>query len=96
MLIRRIKQGKVYKNYSDIGGLRCIYHVLCKVHLCVTVRSVSLWKFGFYCECYVCNACAEHSLNHFIVYLIIYAILCCVSVHDGEVLCCEVHELQQR
>ena len=27
-------------------------HVMCEVHLCVTVRSVSLWKFGFYCECY--------------------------------------------
>jgi len=46
--------------------------------VCVTVRQVSLWKFGFYCECYVCNACVECNLNHFIVYLIVYANLCCV------------------
>jgi hypothetical protein len=32
----------------------------------------------FYCECYFCNACVERNLNHFIVYLILYANLCCV------------------
>jgi hypothetical protein len=42
------------------------------------VRSVLLWKFGFYCVCYVCNAHVERNLQHFIVYLITYANLCCV------------------
>jgi len=54
-------------------------HVLCEVHLCVTVRSISLGNFGFYCEWYVCNACDERYLSHFIVYLIIFANLCCLQ-----------------
>jgi len=37
------------------------------VQLCMTVRRFSLWKFGFYCECFVCNACIERNLNHFTV-----------------------------
>jgi len=41
-------------------------------------KSVLLWKFGFYCECYVCIASVERYPNHFIVYVIIYANLCCV------------------
>jgi hypothetical protein len=59
-------------------GITRLGHVLCEVHLCVTVRSVLLWKFGFYCKWYVCNASVERNTNHFIVYLIIYADLCCV------------------
>ena len=45
---------------------------------CVTVRRVSLWKFDFYCEYYVCNASVERNLTNLIVYLITYANLCCV------------------
>jgi hypothetical protein len=63
--------------------------MLCEVHLCVTVRSASLWKSGFYC------VCIEHNLIYFIVYLITYADLCSVCSADGEVLCPWVHGLQQ-
>ena len=44
------------------------------------------------------NASVERNLNHFIVYLIIFFFQICVvfSVHDGEVLCLGVHDLQQR
>jgi len=35
-------------------------------------------NFDFYYECYVCNVSVERNLNHFIVYLITYANLCCV------------------
>jgi len=66
---------QVLRSFQDITRL-C--HVLCEVHLCVTLRLDSLWQFGFYCECYVCNACVELNLNHFVLYLIIYASLCCV------------------
>jgi len=45
--------------------------------VCDGKRS-SLWNFDFYYECYVCNASVERNLNHFIVYLITYANLCCV------------------
>jgi hypothetical protein len=41
-------------------------------------KSVLLWKFGFYCECYVCIVSVERYPNHFIVYLIICANVCCV------------------
>ena len=51
-------------------------HVLCYVQLCVTVRRVSLWKFDFIVNIKFCNASVECNLNHFIVYLIIYANLC--------------------
>jgi len=62
--------------------------------VCVGKKS-SLWNFDFYYECYVCSASIKRNLNHFIVYLIMQ--ICVVfSVHDGEVFCLRVHDLQQR
>jgi len=59
------------------------------------VISVSLWKFGFYCDFYVWYEWVGRNLNHFIVYLFMQ--ICVVfAVHDGEVLCLGVHDLQQR
>jgi hypothetical protein len=46
-------------------------HVLFSVHLCVTVRSVLLWKYVFYCECCVCNAFTEGNLNHFFFFCVL-------------------------
>jgi len=52
-------------------------HTVLSAVVCDGKKS-SLWNSDFYCECYVCNASIERNLNHFIVYLIIYANLCCV------------------
>ena len=63
--------------------------------VCVGKKS-SLWNFDFYYECYVCNASIERNLNHFVPFNYLCKICVVFSVHDGEVLCLGVHDLQQR
>ena len=44
---------------------------------------------------FVCNECVERNQNHFIVYIIFLCKFVLFAVHDGEVLCRGVHDLQQ-